>query len=170
MYFDPMRHATTGVSTLSLLLHLRRHSNIRQCRRGQCPVGVPLGSRDRGNQVCTAVIVIHNVYKGPAGPGGSFLSLGLQRCSNSLRISRTKFNRTLVDCNKTSGARLHPILRIFNQHQTSQTDCFAHPQIDSGISTLSILVAKTQWTPHPTLGNEQLLKTRTRLEWATLLG
>ena len=38
-------------------------------------------------------------YKGPAGPGGSFLSLGLQSCSNSLRVSRTKFN---VDCNRYS--------------------------------------------------------------------
>ena len=38
----------------------------------------------------------NNAYKGPAGPRGSFLSLGLQRC---LRVSRTKFNRTHVDCN-----------------------------------------------------------------------
>ena len=98
-----MSHATTGVSTLSLLLHLRRHSNIRHCRRGQCPVGVPLGIG-----VIMYCSYSNNAYKGPAGPGGSFLSLGLQCCSNSLRISRTKFNRTLVDCNTAPGAQ-YPI-------------------------------------------------------------
>ena len=51
--------------------------------------------------IAIGIAIMH--IKGLAGPWGELsLSSGLQRCSNSLRISRTKFNRTFVDCNITT--------------------------------------------------------------------